>query len=530
MPTRDQAERISLLQEQADLYTRRIEAERRTIDTLQRQMAVIDSRSSEARRKTGGHTKARDVSLQYMRQVKVLENRLEKSMVKLNEALQRNKELRLDIDNLRRERLNFQEVYRKMERELGEKKREMASIIEISNIAYEARDQAQNEIAALRAQADREQAAFEHEMAELNAVLEADLRVQEAERQKALLAVEMAANPEGMQTTATGGVVAMRRSSQLGPSTSLLGRKNSFTGSVSGLDRRASLRQIPGLEDAFQQLSDATGLESVEEIVEQIMRREDGNFQMFEHNQDLSSEIEKLEEALGELRKELDAMKGKSQGGPAAGSNAAKALEKSALDASRKELVKELEDRAAKVEGKETAIKGRTTVLASQLDSIKKQLTALFNNLGCDTPDVRAQHAEILTQGVTDSNMLQYLGIIERRATDILAIWTHKRGEEGAPAAASAPSSKAQAQGGRHHEPLEIQPPSTTRDPLDDEDGEGLEDEDRPLTRAELKAYASRTAKATTGPVIKERSNQGSRGQGPSNFMASEKLALGRKR
>lgn len=113
-------------------------------------MATIESRSTEARRKTGGIHRARDASLQYVRQVKVLENRLEKSTIKLNEALQRNKELRELIDNLRRERLNYQDIYKKVERELQEKKREMASIIEISNIAYEARDQAQNEIAALR--------------------------------------------------------------------------------------------------------------------------------------------------------------------------------------------------------------------------------------------------------------------------------------------------------------------------------------------------------------------------------------------
>lgn len=32
VPTKDQAERISVLQEQADLFTRKIEAERRTVE------------------------------------------------------------------------------------------------------------------------------------------------------------------------------------------------------------------------------------------------------------------------------------------------------------------------------------------------------------------------------------------------------------------------------------------------------------------------------------------------------------------
>jgi hypothetical protein len=36
------------------------------------------------------------------------------------------------------------QVYKKLERELHDKKREIASVIDVSNIAYEARDQARS--------------------------------------------------------------------------------------------------------------------------------------------------------------------------------------------------------------------------------------------------------------------------------------------------------------------------------------------------------------------------------------------------
>jgi hypothetical protein len=57
---------------------------------------------------------------------------------------------REEIDNLRRERVVFDQINAKLAFELHEKKKEMAQIIEISNIAYEARDQAQNEMALLK--------------------------------------------------------------------------------------------------------------------------------------------------------------------------------------------------------------------------------------------------------------------------------------------------------------------------------------------------------------------------------------------
>jgi hypothetical protein len=92
--------------------------------------------------RAAGVNAAKDDTHLVTKQTKLLENKLEMSLVKLNEAVGKNKVLREDIDNLRRERCVFDQVYKKLERELHDKKREMASVIDVSNIAYEARDQA----------------------------------------------------------------------------------------------------------------------------------------------------------------------------------------------------------------------------------------------------------------------------------------------------------------------------------------------------------------------------------------------------
>lgn len=123
----------------------------------------------------------KDTGAQIEKQKKILENRLEKAIVRFNESVGQNKALREEIDNLRRERvvfdnvrhnprtspllrprstgntlpalppecpslsvslLEFPQIYRKIEKELQDKKREMANVIELSNISYEARDQA----------------------------------------------------------------------------------------------------------------------------------------------------------------------------------------------------------------------------------------------------------------------------------------------------------------------------------------------------------------------------------------------------
>ena len=125
----------------------------------------------------GGVNAARENNQQTQRQIKILENRLEKALVKYNEALGKNKKLKEQIDSLRRERLVFDQIYKKLEKELEEKKREMANIIEVSNSAYEARDAALQELTILQNQADKEQAAFESEWRELGKMIDEDKKM-----------------------------------------------------------------------------------------------------------------------------------------------------------------------------------------------------------------------------------------------------------------------------------------------------------------------------------------------------------------
>jgi hypothetical protein len=48
-------------------------------------------------------------------------------------------QLRESIDSLRRERQSFDNIYKKLDKDLTEKKKEMQRIIDLSNAAYEVR-------------------------------------------------------------------------------------------------------------------------------------------------------------------------------------------------------------------------------------------------------------------------------------------------------------------------------------------------------------------------------------------------------
>jgi chromosome segregation ATPase len=109
------------------------------ITQLDKESEEVHKSMASQRQRMGGVNAALINSQAIDKQIRVLENRLDQALVKYNRALATNKRLRATIDNLRRERLVFDTVYTKFEKELSDQKKAMAEIIESSNSAYEAR-------------------------------------------------------------------------------------------------------------------------------------------------------------------------------------------------------------------------------------------------------------------------------------------------------------------------------------------------------------------------------------------------------
>ena len=162
---------IYRLQEQAAMYIKKMETERGKIEELDRMIAKYQERIIEQKARMGGVNAAQVNNQLIQKQIRVLENRMDKCLMKFNETMAQNKVLRQRIDEYRRERVVFDGIYKKLERELHEKKKEMAAIIEDSKNAYQARDKSQSEMIALQQHAEKERTEFESEFKELGALI-----------------------------------------------------------------------------------------------------------------------------------------------------------------------------------------------------------------------------------------------------------------------------------------------------------------------------------------------------------------------
>ena len=122
-------------------------------------------------------------------------------------------------------------------------------------------------------------------------------------------------------------------------------------------------------------------------------------------------------------------------------------------------------------------------------------------------------------EGVTEGNMMQYLGIIEQHTNEILQLYAATQAREGVtdasgnpvPAVSSILGQGPQVPAGRNN--IQIQPPAATDEAYDSEEDSDDEDEDRPFSRDELKAKTMRGLHKRENKEKKKESR--SRGGGP---------------
>jgi len=451
---------IQKLQDQADVLTRKIEIEKRKVSELDKQIDGMSQKIAEQRKKMGGVHAARENNQQIQKSILILENRLDKALVRYNEALAHNKTLRAQIDNLRRERLVFDQTYRKLERELQEKKKEMAIVIEQSNRAYEARDAAVNEMATLKAQADREQAAFEAEWRELGRLIESDKKMKELMKNR---------SKEERDNAERRGELTMEEEGKL--------KKKVVRGNWNIAKDRASqqisMEKVQSYSEAFARIQQATGISDIDELVSTFINAEDENFRFFNYINKLNQEIEKLEEQIGETKAEIEKYKGQ-------GANA---------DTQRKKILKDLEERLAKTEARAEVYEQRQSAAQKTMNALKDGISKIFTRIGCNTPAVREMLGD---DGVTEENMMQHLGIIEQRVNEILQMYAASQaassgqGDGSAVAVASVLGQGPQTPAGQGF--IQIEPPSALDDQAVDDESEEEEGDERPLSLDELKA------------------------------------------
>lgn len=377
----------------------KIQSEEAKIRDLERQIEETRAVTKNARKSRHGVNATQEGYDMINRQVGVLENRLDQSLVKFNDVLRQNKELRDTIDTLRGERDVFEAIYQKLEAELQEKKKEMAFIIEVSNIAYEERDNNVQVLQNLKAFAAEEMNSFAETFKELDDLLEEDRRMKEQVKAR-IAQLEKKDKASGLGADdASGG----RRRPQTAPS-----KGGASPSSELGARESQAQAQARAYEEAFMKIRQKTEIPDLQELVQRFIHAEEENFSLFSYVNDLSKEIEALENQRTHLLDDIEKM---SVG--------------DAEDRERRATLKKLEDQLRAEEGRNQTFIELSLRTEGILRGVMTTVEHIFSRLDCDDSAIIEQHG---ISGLTLENLLLYLASIELRTDEYLLAWSKQNG------------------------------------------------------------------------------------------------------
>lgn len=109
------------------------------IEKLRAEQKEWERKIKDQHKKMGGVHMSAAHTAKTQKDIRTLENRLDKSLKRFNSMLTSNANLRQEIDSLRVERKRFEGMYKKLDKELSSLRRQIAEEIDQSTMSYDAR-------------------------------------------------------------------------------------------------------------------------------------------------------------------------------------------------------------------------------------------------------------------------------------------------------------------------------------------------------------------------------------------------------
>ncbi|KAK3581980.1 hypothetical protein CHS0354_003241 [Potamilus streckersoni] len=440
---------LKSLTEKLDYFNKQTEEENKQIAELETKILKAEEENNEARKIL--NTKDEEESiLNVEKRLWIMENRLDQSLIKFSEQLAKNKALREEIDHLRRDKAVFDSLYRKLNKNLEETKKQISTFIQEATQAYEERDEAQIKMLALKDRCDKDKALFGTEMKELQRIIHHDNLLKEF--------MSIKANDRN----------------------EFKDEENAKKKRVSGdRDSDADKQTIKALEDAFERIKEITGKNDLSMIVQDFLRKEDENFALYNYINEITDEVDALQEEINSHNKKI------------------KLLEDDDVKHKKARLkhLKEMEIKGEKLSQEADEAEKKNVEICKVLDQILEGVAALFREINCDAVTIRDMLGA--EEGVTKNNILQYMGLIEQKTLELMQIRHYLLMKKQPPSVQEKKDNKQQQMStagrqeqhkyGVQHPTISIIPPSTQEDEEQIMEMVHQDLDTRPVTAGELR-------------------------------------------
>eukprot|EP01016_Furgasonia_blochmanni_P050437 TRINITY_DN7795_c0_g1_i3.p1 TRINITY_DN7795_c0_g1~~TRINITY_DN7795_c0_g1_i3.p1 ORF type:complete len:638 (-),score=166.91 TRINITY_DN7795_c0_g1_i3:150-2063(-) len=410
--------KIEKLQELGNIYAKKIEIEQKRQNDLLREIEITKSAMQE---RQSSHMNADGVDAGTLqKKIKLLDHKLEKTLQRHNQALAQIRELEEEINSLRRDRVIYDNVYKKLEKELKLKESELQRCIKKSMEIQAQYEESKSKLKEVKKKIKREQTHLDREYQRiidgLDNNLSSSMNMEDSVRYASQKNVGTDRRSDDILITEKQGVrdsgrrepsvtrIVTNTAKVVAPEDLSPTEKRGTKGKASNVNdlRNASL-EVERYQKAIDKIRAETNISDLDELVNLYNNHEEHNNKLYTLVNGLSDEIDRLEMEIANTRAEISKFS-QSRKSNSDGSDNKVLLE-------MKMQLQEQEEVYAKNVKKDEELGQTLTVL-------REGVQGLFEKLGI--PKDSLNPALIEEGAVNDQNVLAYLQVIEQRLTQVL--------------------------------------------------------------------------------------------------------------
>ncbi|XP_059184852.1 coiled-coil domain-containing protein 114 [Centropristis striata] len=436
---------LRALLEHRDTLEEDMGKERQRQKELEREIANMELKLSDLRK---GEVSTGDKQNSEVRRtqkaIRTLEYKLDRALTRFNEQLTKNSHLREEMQTLHIERVRFQQLHNRLEKELTDVRKKIGEIVNLSTAAYDARLEAQSKMIMMREKAVKDLAQYNAEMKELERVIAHECSLKEFMTTKCS---ERSGQDDGHE-------MGHRQLSEVKE------QRRMDSGEES----------LDALEEVFERIQTVTGEDNLDLLVTRFIQVEDRNFALFNFVNEQNNEAEALRDQISQTQAEIE------QFGVAGVQQ----------EQDHRSLLRDIDEQQKETEFQAEEFENQAGVMSKILDEIKTGVNSIFSKMECDRSVIEDTLGS--SSGISENNIMSYLGLVEQKTNQLLTIQAFINSKD--LEKDYNPKDLAKFLLGQNPELLQrnisIQPPINSVE-YDAEDSPVTDEEERPLSQGELR-------------------------------------------
>ena len=325
----------------------------------------------------GGLNATQALKERYEKHIRILENRLDKANQKFNDAIEYDKNLRNEIDKLRKERFFFENIYKKLEKELEKLRKDISKNLEEAYDNYEQRDLNQENFENLKAEMIKKETEYTNILSGIANEMNIRNTRKKAQEKKEL------------------------KSFQLNDDNSLPSKKYSRKLKTEQFQQQQQnlYDRYQNLKFKFEKMMEFTNKTDIEDLCNTFKKNVQENFDLFLSITMISNEAKKVDSEIKEMEEEI---------------NMYKKYKNSELEKEHEELIKDLQAKTKNLIEKQKEYEDETKNYLEKFKEIKEHVEILFNTLNCNE-DKEETEKVIAVEGISENNIMWVFAQIEKK-------------------------------------------------------------------------------------------------------------------